>query len=167
MTGRIKGLLTGAAVVALLAVALGPAAFGAAYTVDTAAVTIKGMSEKVLTDAKGMTLYYVNSDTPSSSSCTGGCAQIWPPLLSTSTPTSEDKLPGKLTMVKTANGSQVAYQGHLLYRYSGDTAKGQTNGQGIAGKWWVAKLDLKAGAAGAGSTPSKPAGSGYGNGGGW
>ena len=165
MAGRVRGLLAAAAVVAFLAGALGPAAFGAAYTVDTAAVTIKGMSAKVLTDEKGMTLYYVNSDTPATSSCTGGCAQIWPPLISTSAPTSENRLPGKLTVVKTANGSQVAYQGHLLYRYSGDTAKGQTNGQGIAGKWWVAKLDLKAGAAGAGAAPSKPAGSGYGNGG--
>lgn len=163
MAGRIRGLLAGTAVGALLAVALGPAAFGAANMVETAAVTIKGTSTKVLTDAKGMTLYYVSSDTPSSSSCTGGCAQIWPPLLSTSAPTSADPLPGKLTVVKTANGSQVAYSGHLLYRYSGDTAAGQANGQGVAGKWWVAKVDLKPGAAGA--APSKPAGSGYGNGG--
>lgn len=163
MTGRVRGLLAGTAVVALFAVAFGPAAFGAAYTVETAAVTIKGMSEKALTDEKGMTLYYVNSDTPSSSSCTGGCAQIWPPLLSTSAPTSEDKLPGKLSVVKTANGSQVAYQGHLLYRYSGDSAAGQANGQGVAGKWWVAKLDLKPAMSSGSTQPSN--GGDYGKGG--
>ena len=154
MAGRMRGLLAATAGFVLLVVALGPAAFGAAHTVDTAAVTIKGTSAKVLTDAKGMTLYYVDSDTPARSSCTGGCAQIWPPLLSTSAPTSEDPLPGKLTLVKTGNGSQVAYKGHLLYRYSGDSAPHQANGQGIAGKWWVAKLDVKAAMGGGPAAPS-------------
>ncbi len=143
MAERMRGMLAGAVGAALIAAALGPAAFGAGYTVDTAAITVKGMSAKVLTDEKGMTLYYVSSDTPTSSSCTGGCAQIWPPLLSTSAPTSEGRLPGRLTAVKTGNGSQVAYNGHLLYRYSGDTGPHQANGQGVAGKWWVAKIDLK------------------------
>ncbi|HET7264918.1 MAG TPA: hypothetical protein VFL28_09615 [bacterium] len=163
MAERMRAMLAGAAGAVLLAAALGVAAFGAGYTVDTAAITVKGMSATVLTDEKGMTLYYVSSDTPSTSSCTGGCAQIWPPMLSTSTPTSGNKLPGKLSVVKTANGEQVAYNGHLLYRYSGDTAPHQANGQGIAGKWWVAKVDLKMGAAG--PAPSKPTSSGYGNGG--
>ena len=116
----------------------GPAAFGAAY--------------------------YVDSDTPSRSSCTGGCAQIWPPLLSTPAPATDEQLPGKLALVKTANGSQVSYNGHLLYMYSGDTAPHQANGQGVAGKWWVAKVDVKPAAAGAPGQP-KPSNSGYGNGG--
>jgi hypothetical protein len=57
--------------------------------------------------------------------------------------------------VKTANGSQVAYNGHLLYHYAADTAVGQTNGQGMGGKWWVASVDLKA--AGMSSTSTTPA----------
>ena len=52
-------------------------------------------------------------------------------------------------LVKTANGSQVAYNGHLLYRYAADTAVGQANGQGMGGKWWVASVDLKATSSGA------------------
>jgi len=164
MKRRMTALLGGIVGLALLAALAGPAAFGAAYTVDTASIMVKGVSTKVLTDAKGMTLYYVDSDTPSRSSCSGGCAKIWPPLLSASAPATKEPLPGKLALVKTANGSQVSYNGHPLYVYSGDSAPHQANGQGIAGKWWVAKVDLKPAAAGVpGSSPAKT--SGYGNGG--
>src|SRR5579859_424286 len=109
MERRMTALLAGTIGLVLLAALAGPGAFGAAYTVDTASIMVKGVSTKVLTDAKGMTLYYVDSDTPSRSSCTGGCAQIWPPLLGTQAPAAEGSLPGKLALVKTANGSQVSY----------------------------------------------------------
>jgi predicted lipoprotein with Yx(FWY)xxD motif len=164
MERRTTAVLAAVAGLVLLAAAIGPAAFGAANTVDTAAIMVKGVSTKVLTDAKGMTLYYVTSDTPATSSCTEGCAKIWPPLLSTAAPAAGEPLPGKLALVKTANGSQVSYNGHLLYVYSGDSAPHQANGQGVAGKWWVAKVDLKPAAAG-GSGQPKPSNSGYGNGG--
>lgn len=141
----------------LIAAAAAPRAYGAAYTVNTATITVKGMSAHVLTDGRGMTLYYVQSDTPTSSSCTGGCAKIWPPLLSASAPAAAGPLSGKLTAVKTANGSQVSYNGHPLYTYSGDSAPRQANGQGIAGKWWVATVALKPAAARAPAAPaSKP-----------
>ena len=144
MEQRTAVRLAAAAAFVLVGAASGPAALGAGYTVDVATITVKGASAKVLTDAQGMTLYYFADDTATASSCTGGCAKIWPPLVSTSAPTAEDALPGKLAMIKTGNGSQVTYSGHLLYRYSGDSAAHQANGQGIAGKWWVAKVDLKA-----------------------
>ena len=47
-------------------------------------------------------------------------------------------LPGVLGVVKNANGTQVTYNGHPLYTYSGDSAAGQTHGEGFAGKWFVA-----------------------------
>jgi predicted lipoprotein with Yx(FWY)xxD motif len=128
--------------------------YAAGYTVETATIMVKGTSMKVLTDENGMTLYYVRSDTLTTSSCADGCAKIWPPLLSGSAPTAEESLPGKLSIVKTANGSQVSYNGHLLYRYSGDSAPHQASGQGIAAKWSVAVVDLKPLAAGA---PGQPA----------
>jgi predicted lipoprotein with Yx(FWY)xxD motif len=129
-------LLVGLAVVASYAASM--------YTVDTAVAAVGGAQTKILVDGKGMALYYNTSDTAMQSSCTGGCAKLWPPLLSTTAPTSA-QLPGKLAVVKTGNGSQVSYNGHLLYTYSGDTMPGQTNGQGVAGKWWVASVDVKAG----------------------
>ena len=137
------------AVATLIGVALATGYATTEYTVGTGMVTIAGKQMKVLTDAKDMTLYYLASDTPTQSGCSGGCSSTWPALLSTTAPTSEDPLPGKLSLVKTANGSQVAYNGHLLYRYAADTAVGQANGQGMGGKWWVASVDLKATSSGA------------------
>lgn len=116
-----------------------------AATVKTATATVQGKSVTILTDAQGKTLYYFTSDTPTSSACTGTCAQNWPPLLfnGSGTPTSDTTLPGTLSVVQTANGNQVAYNGHLLYTFSGDQAPGQTNGEGLFGKWFVATTDLK------------------------
>lgn len=113
--------------------------------VKTATAMVNGKSETVLTDAQGKTLYYFTPDTATTSACTGSCAQNWPPLLSTgsSTPTSGTALPGKLSAQTTANGNQVEYNGHLLYTFAGDSGPGQTNGEGILGKWFVATTNLK------------------------
>lgn len=146
-------------VLLLVTAVLGTAAQGADHLVETAAISVNGASKRVLTDAKGMTLYYLATDTAGRSTCTGGCAKVWPPLLRMSAPSAKGALPGKLTLVKTENGSQVSYNRHLLYTYSGDTAPHQANGQGIAGKWWVAAVDLKPAMSG---TPSKPSSGGYG-----
>ncbi|HEY7419667.1 MAG TPA: hypothetical protein VH593_31090 [Ktedonobacteraceae bacterium] len=129
----------------------------------TASATVNGKSVTILTDSKGMTLYYFQPDTATTTACSGGCASAWPPLLSSSSsaPSSASSLPGTLTVQSDANGNQVEYNHHLLYTYSGDTASGQTNGEGINGKWFVATTDLADSASG-GSTPT-PSGSGYGN----
>jgi len=112
--------------------------------VQTASVTVNGKATTVLTDAKGMTLYYFMPDTASKTACTGGCAQAWPPLLfaGTGSPQAASKLPGELEIYPNANGKQVIYNDHPLYTFGGDTAAGQTNGQGIGGKWFVATPDL-------------------------
>src|SRR2546427_582051 len=113
--------------------------------VKTATATVKGKSETILTNAQGKTLYYFTPDTATTSACTGSCAQNWPPLLATGsgTPTSATTLPGKLGMQTTANGNQVEYNGHPLYTFAADSAPGQTNGEGVLGKWFVATPDLK------------------------
>jgi predicted lipoprotein with Yx(FWY)xxD motif len=129
--------------------------------VQTASATVGGKSVTILTDTKGMTLYYRTSDT-ASSVCSGGCAQAWPPLLSSGsgTPTSSTTLPGTLSVVNDTNGAQVAYQGHPLYTFASDTAPGQTSGQGVANVWFVATTDLKA-AGGGGSAAPTPTTNGY------
>src|SRR5436309_196299 len=113
--------------------------------IKTTTATVNGKSEMILTNAQGKTLYYFTPDTATTSACTGSCAQNWPPLLSTgsSTPTSATTLPGKLSAQTTANGNQVEYNGHLLYTFAADSAPGQTNGEGVLGKWFVATSDLK------------------------
>lgn len=126
-----------------LVCAFAPAARGDGYTVTTATVNVRGAPERVLTDANGMTLYYLASDSPTHSTCTGVCAQVWLPLLNGEAPTSRGSLPGRLALVKTANGPQVSYNGHLLYRYSGDTAPGQANGNAAEQRWWVVGIDVR------------------------
>ncbi len=114
--------------------------------IQTATVTIKGQSQTVLTNAKGLTLYYFTPDSATQSACSGPCAQTWPPLFfsGSDSPTSSANLSGKLSVLADVNGNQVEYNGHLLYAFAGDTAPGQTNGQGLFGKWFVATPDLSA-----------------------
>lgn len=117
---------------------------GASVSIKTATVTINGTSTTILTNAQGLTLYYRTTDT-ASSVCSGNCASVWPPLLSTNVPAGSTSLPGKLTIQTTANGSQVEYNGHPLYTYAHDTAAGQMNGQCIGSIWLVATANLAAG----------------------
>lgn len=133
---------------------------GSSNVIQTASATVNGKSEMVLTNAQGMTLYYRTSDA-GTSVCSGGCAQVWPPLLFTGSgaPASSASLPGQLTASTNANGQQVEYNGHPLYTYSGDTAPGQMNGEGFMGIWFVVPTDL-APSTGATATPSS---GGYGS----
>jgi len=112
--------------------------------VKTAAVMVNGKSMNILTDAKGMTLYYFKPDTASKTACTGGCAQTWPPLLfsGTGNPQADPKLPGELEIYPNVNGKQIIYNDHPLYTYGGDTSAGQANGEGIGSKWYVVTADI-------------------------
>ena len=113
-----------------------------ASTIKTTTATVNGKTETVLTNAQGMTLYYFTPDTKTTAACTAGCTGTWPPLLATGSITLTSTAPGKLTTATNANGTQIQYNGHFLYTYAGDSAPGQTNGQGIAGKWFVATSSL-------------------------
>lgn len=94
---------------------------------------------QILIDAEGRTLYLFMNDTPNTSVCTGGCAQTWPPLLVTGTPTGGLGVEAsKLgTTSRSDGGTQVTYNQHPLYHFSSDAAPGDTKGQGIGGNWFV------------------------------
>jgi predicted lipoprotein with Yx(FWY)xxD motif len=121
--------------------------------IKTTTLTVGGKSLTVLTNAQGMTLYYRTSDTPASV-CSGSCASAWPPVLSTIMPGASSALPGTFSLMNDANGSQVAYNGHPLYTYSGDAAAGQVNGQGFGNVWFVASTNLPAATTPSGSIPT-------------
>ena len=112
--------------------------------IQTATVPVKGQSETVLTNAQGKTLYYFTADSATQSALARKCVPIWPPLLFTGSggPTSSTSLTGKLSVQTDVNGNQVEYNGHPLYTFSGDTAPGQANGQGLFGVWFVATPNL-------------------------
>ena len=93
-----------------------------------------------ITGEDGKTLYLRTSDPAGGSSCTGGCAGTWPPftLDAGETVTAGAGVTGTLTTFARADGSmQVAINGHALYYYAGDSAAGQSNGEGIGGVWFV------------------------------
>jgi predicted lipoprotein with Yx(FWY)xxD motif len=96
----------------------------------------------IVTDQAGRTLYLFEKDTGPTSTCTGACAQAWPPLL---TGTAPGAGPGATSSLigssRRSDGTvQVTYAGHPLYTFSGDRAAGQTNGEGLKafGAGWYA-----------------------------
>ena len=87
-------------------------------------------------------LYLWDADHGSKSTCSGACAQAWPPLTTTTTPKASGAAKASLLGTTTrADGSrEVTYAGHPLYYYEGDTMPGQTTGQGsdsFGSPWWV------------------------------
>ncbi len=92
---------------------------------------------KILTTADGMTLYLFTPDTPTSSACTGGCATAWPPL-TTAAVGGEGLDAAQFGTLDRGDGTtQVTYNGHPLYQFSGDTAAGDVTGQGSGGSWFA------------------------------
>lgn len=95
-----------------------------------------GMSDGVLVDSKGMTLYIFDKDAPGESNCYGGCAQSWPPFAASGAAAPD----GDFTIVTRKGGdTQWAYKGQPLYYWIGDSKPGQTNGDGVGGVWHVVK----------------------------
>jgi predicted lipoprotein with Yx(FWY)xxD motif len=96
---------------------------------------------KILVSADGHTLYAFDPDAGdiNTSKCTGGCATVWLGLKATGKPVAGKGL--KKSQLVVGESGQVAYGGHLLYNFSGDTAPGATGGQGIAGVWHVVGAD--------------------------
>ena len=114
-----------------------PAVVSAQNTTTPAAVKVMKMGDSsMLMTTKGMTLYVYDPDTAGKATCTGGCATAWPPLAAS----SSDKPVGKYTIVTRDDGSlQWAYNGKPLYTWRNDKAPGDMTGDGVGGKWHVAK----------------------------
>ena len=107
----------------------------------TVIVTQNAQLGAILTDASGRTLYKFANDQPNVSNCAIACAQLWPPLtISGGTPTAGQGVTGALGTIQRSDGTtQVTLDGTPLYRFSNDTAPGDTKGDGFAGLWSVAK----------------------------
>jgi predicted lipoprotein with Yx(FWY)xxD motif len=95
---------------------------------------------QIVVDGAGMTAYVFDNDVAGSgsSACTGACATQWPAITSTSATPEVDGITGAVGTIDAANGrKQVTLNGLPLYTYAGDTAAGDTSGQGFGGIWWV------------------------------
>src|ERR1700690_105628 len=123
------------------------------------ATTIGGT--KVLTNAKGFTVYSFAPDTATKSNCNGSCATYWPPVKGPAT--AGPGVTGTITTITRSDGSmQAAYNGHPLYTYVADTAPGQAKGNGLnlSGGVWH-EVTASGSAAPAQSPSSGSGGGGY------
>jgi predicted lipoprotein with Yx(FWY)xxD motif len=142
-------VMTAVAAVPVLAVSYGdpsavPAAAPASLQLGAGSSASLG---SFLIGPNGLTLYTLSSETSTGSVCTGGCLANWPALVvapggSVSGPAGATGTFS--TFTRADNGStQVALNSHPLYYFAGDSAAGQTNGEGLAafgGTWHVAAV---------------------------
>jgi predicted lipoprotein with Yx(FWY)xxD motif len=121
-------------------VAVGPGG-SAQPTVGQVLGTDKAGGVSVVTNAKGLTLYWFAPDTATASHCTGSCAAYWPPVFGK--PTAGSGVTGTLGTITRPDGTtQATYDGHPLYTYIGDAGPGQASGNNIdlnGGKWYEVK----------------------------
>jgi predicted lipoprotein with Yx(FWY)xxD motif len=106
---------------------------------------------EILVGPDGRTLYMFDRDTrgEGNSTCSGGCAGAWAPLIVDGEPTAGDGVTVDLSTFERDDGTtQVAAGGWPLYYYADDEAPGDVNGQGVGDVWWVL---------GPGGTPKRPA----------
>jgi predicted lipoprotein with Yx(FWY)xxD motif len=101
---------------------------------------------QALVGPDGKTLYFFTKDTsPDKSSCSADCAANWPPLTveGGAAPTGGNGVNASMigTITRDDGKTQVTYNHHPLYYYAGDSAAGQSNGQGVLGIWFIATAD--------------------------
>jgi predicted lipoprotein with Yx(FWY)xxD motif len=130
----------------------GPAGSPETYTLTLHQDPTLGM---ILTGDDGKTLYELTKDSAGTTTCTGSCATNWPPftLAGGDTAVAGSGVTGTVTTLQRPDGgTQVALNGHPLYYFKGDSAAGDTNGEGVNGVWFAVGAD--------GSAVQTPASSG-------
>ncbi len=85
----------------------------------------------------GLILYFYAKDPIEKVTCTGACAEQWPPMLAG---TGDRGFESFSIFAREDGQLQWAYEGKPLYRSSKDTAPGQANGQGVDDAWFVVEV---------------------------
>jgi len=91
----------------------------------------------MLTDTKGMTLYYFDrDDSGNKSNWNGKCNERWVPL----TASKDDQPTGDFTVITRDDGSKMwAYRYRPLYTSQADKAPGEANGADASTQWHIAR----------------------------
>ena len=124
-----------------------PAAASSAASPSAAAATIglasvSGIDGKFLAGGQGRTIYLWEADKSGMSTCSGACADTWPPVITTGTPMASSGVEQSLlgTTKRSDGTEQVTYNGHPLYYFAADTGAGMAKGQGskdFGADWYV------------------------------
>ena len=97
---------------------------------------------KVITDAYGRTLYFFTKDANGASLCTGGCLTNWPIYYAEGIKVGEGLNAVDFGSIDRGDGTmQTTYKGWPLYYFVNDMLPGEMKGEGLIGKWFVAKPD--------------------------
>src|ERR1700737_3310025 len=77
-----------------------------------------GGSPAFVNPANNKTLYFLDVDTATGGTCTGGCLGVWPVM----TPTAGSTAVANMMVITRSDGTgqQWAYEGKPLYTYTGD-----------------------------------------------
>ena len=96
----------------------------------------------ILTDADGMTIYFFANDTEGVSNCEGDCLENWPPVEAEDSPVAGEGVTAELDTIERSDGTtQLTINGFPAYYFAGDSAAGDTNGQGVGEVWFVFGAD--------------------------
>jgi predicted lipoprotein with Yx(FWY)xxD motif len=100
---------------------------------------------EILVGAEGMTLYGFTQDIDGVSTCTGTCAEAWPPVLVGADWTVGPELDsGVFSTVRRDDGSEQLVAGKWpLYYYAGDATQGDLTGQAAGDVWYVVGTDAR------------------------
>ncbi|WP_082601072.1 hypothetical protein [Agromyces sp. Root81] len=107
---------------------------------DALLTTADSALGEIVVDGEGMVVYMFDNDTQGAeaSSCEGQCATNWPAVTTDSDAPEVEGVTGEVGTITGVDGStQVTLNGWPLYYFAGDSAAGDTNGQGVNGVWWV------------------------------
>ncbi|MFD4547771.1 SCO0930 family lipoprotein [Streptomyces sp. NPDC058466] len=101
----------------------------------------------IVVDKNGMTVYRFMKDQAwpvSKSACTGACLEKWPAVAPVSAnDTKGVKKKGLMGFTRPDGVKQMTVNCWPIYTFSGDTAPGDTNGQGVGGTWYAVAPDGK------------------------
>ncbi len=110
---------------------------------DGPAIAVADSSLGQIMTSDGMTLYGFTKDVGGTPTCNDGCAGAWPPVIvDDSFDLSALPASGSFSIVGRADGTKQLTAGEWpLYQFAGDSAAGDTNGQGSGGSWFAVAPD--------------------------
>ncbi len=99
------------------------------------------VTDGILTDSAGNTLYIFDNDDPGVSNCADDCLDVWPLLTVDGDATAGDGVDGTLASVTRDDGAtQVTFNDQPLYYYLNDEAPGDRNGDNVGGVWHIVEV---------------------------
>lgn len=120
---------------------------------------------KVLTDSKGMTLYFTDQEADGTIRCVEGCLSIWSPVMMDSAPSGVAD--GLGVTDRESSGKQLTFEGKPLYTFRLDPGAGEVTGHNVeddfSGIHFVWRAAIVGGQPAGGESPATTtSGDGYG-----